>query len=136
MVDRPNEEYRPGMQHPQPWREDLNPQPYAGQNRGVQTPMREGPTRTAYDMKELHRELDGFDNEELKRIPVLPEGTRLQQGATYLDLTGDRREFTAMGDMEAEPGRVYVPKDRVDYPLWNRLIGVRNPERLDQADER
>ena len=30
----------------------------------------------------------------------------------------------------------YVLKGSVPYQLWNRLIGVENPERLDQADDR
>jgi hypothetical protein len=29
----------------------------------------------------------------------------------------------------------YVPKSEVDYILWNRLISVDDPERLDEADE-
>jgi hypothetical protein len=29
-----------------------------------------------------------------------------------------------------------VPKSAVGYQLWNRLIGVRNPERIGQASER
>ena len=35
--------------------------------------------------------------------------------------------------MQAEPGAWYVRKDSVDYQLWNRLMGVRNPERLGEA---
>ena len=33
------------------------------------------------------------------------------------------------------PVRYYVPKTEVDYRLWNRLIGVDNPERLGEADD-
>ena len=40
-----------------------------------------------------------------------------------------------MGYMEAGPRSRYVPKDLVDYVTWNRLIGVDNPERTDDADE-
>ena len=32
--------------------------------------------------------------------------------------------------MVATPEHWYVPKDAVDYELWNRLVGVSNPERL------
>jgi hypothetical protein len=39
-----------------------------------------------------------------------------------------------MGDMVAGASNYYVPKDNIDYTLWNRLIGVTNPERLDIAD--
>ena len=45
----------------------------------------------------------------MKQIPILESGTRLRQGATYLDLGGD--EFTATGEMQVRPGRNVVPKD-------------------------
>ena len=55
--------------------------------------------------------------------------------ATPIDLRADQiREFSALGNMEAGPDTWYVPKAEVDYPLWNRLIGVTNPERLDRAN--
>jgi hypothetical protein len=67
----------------------------------------------------------------------LPEGSRLEQGATYVDLADPaRREFTATGAIHARPGAYYVPKHEVDYVLWNRLIGVTNPERLDEGNGR
>jgi len=57
-------------------------------------------------------------------IQILPEGTRLQQGATYYDLTSpDVGKFTARGDMVAGPGSRTVPKDRVDPVLSNRGTG-------------
>lgn len=64
----------------------------------------------------------------------MPEGARLLQGATYLDLAGaEQREFTATTEFVAAPGTPYVAKSEVGYTLWNRLIGVQNPSRLDQA---
>jgi hypothetical protein len=52
----------------------------------------------------------------LKQVPVVPEGARLQQGATYIDLNEQPpQELTARGDIAAEPGNAYVPKDRVPY---------------------
>jgi hypothetical protein len=36
-------------------------------------------------------------------------------------------------DMTASSENWYVPKSGVDYELWNRLIGIQNPERLYQA---
>ena len=64
----------------------------------------------------------------------MPEGSRLEQGATYIDLAQDEpKEFTALGNMEAGPQNCYVLKSAVDYSLWNRLIGVENPERLGTA---
>ena len=123
--------FRPGTQHPDRWREDLNPNPTAGQNQGQPGP--EQGARTAYDLKDAHRLLEGITDDGLKQIPVLWPGARLEQGATYIDLRDpQRREFTATGDMQAGPDNWYVPKDSVDYELWNRLIGVRNPERLSE----
>jgi hypothetical protein len=62
---------------------------------------------------------------------------RLEQGAKYIDLVDpDRRECTATGDIHVRPGAYYVPKHEVDYVLWNRLIGVTNPELLDQGNGR
>ena len=91
-------------------------------------------SRTAYDLKDAHRMLEGITDDGLKQIPVLWPGTRLDQGATYIDLRDpERREFTATADMEAGPNNWYVPKHDVDYELWNRLIGISNPERLYQA---
>lgn len=132
----PNRLMEPGDQHPDEWRGDLNPNRLAGQNHGPRTARHEKLARTAYDVKPLHRRLHGFTDDMLKQIPVLDTGTRLQQGATYIDLNDpDAREFTATGDMEAGPDTYIVPKDEVDYQLWNMLIGVDNPERIGQASE-
>ncbi len=80
--------------------------------------------------------LEGLTDDALKAIPVLWPGTRLEQGGVYIDLSDPhRREFKAMGDMVADADHWYVPKDSVDYELWNRLIGISNPERLYQAPE-
>ena len=69
----------------------------------------------------VHRALEVFADDELKQIPILESGTRLRQGATYLDLGGD--EFTATGEMQVRPGQNVVPKDGVHYETWNKLIG-------------
>lgn len=105
------------QKHPEPWRSDLNPDHMAGQN------IRPEPAapRTAYDVKDVHRALRGFRDDELRRIPLLEAGTRLQQGATYLDL--DQGEFIATGVMHVRGGQKVVPKDAVHYETWNRLIG-------------
>jgi hypothetical protein len=88
----------------------------------------------AYDLKEAQRLLRDWSDDDLKGLPVMPEGSRLEQGATYVDLHDpDRREFTATGGMLAGPTNLYVPKSDVDYVLWNRLIGVDEPARLDQS---
>src|SRR5215211_7004363 len=128
--------FRPGEQHPEEWRRDLNPDPMAGQNIGSAGRHPEKDAATAYEVKTVHRQFHGFTDDELKRIPILPGGALLEQGATYVDLQDEGlREFTATGDMQAGPNNYYVPKSEVDYQLWNRLIGVTNPERLGDADE-
>jgi hypothetical protein len=113
---------------------DLNPNSAAGQNRGLESQQASKDAPSAFEMKDLHERLSGFTSEELRRIQVLPSGTRLEQGATYVDLNRlEEGEFKARGDMEAGPDGLYVPKSEVDYQLWNRLIGVENPERTGDA---
>lgn len=100
--------------------ETLHGSSRAGQHAGP-TEIR---TYTAFDLKDLHEKMSGFDNGELKRIPILAHGEMLEQGASYLDLSDDSREiFTAQGGMEAQDPHLYVPKAKVDYELWNKIIG-------------
>jgi len=121
---------------PDEWQQDLNPNPMAGRNVGLEGPHPEKDAPTAYRIKELHDQLADFTRDELRQIPVMPQGSRLEQGATYIDLKDpERRGFTAMGNMEAGPDNWYVPKTEVDYQLWNRLTGVQNPERLGEASD-
>lgn len=127
---------RPTDQKADEWQQDLNPNPMAGRNVGLEGPHPEKDAQNAYEIKELHNQLEGFTSDELKQITVLPHGSRLEQGATYIDLMeAERKEFTAMGGMEAGPDNWYVPKTEVGYQLWNRLSGVHNPERLGEANE-
>jgi len=122
--------YDPSEKHPPEYQKDLNPDAAAGINYDMvgPHPEKENP-RTAYDVKECHRRLDGFTDDQLKQIPILPAGSRLEQDATYIDLAGDRSEFTGTSGMEAGPGSLLVPKSEVDYQLWNRLRGVTDPAR-------
>lgn len=133
MSDRP---FRPGEQHPEEWRQDLNPNAMAGQNVGLAGPHPERGAPSAHEVKGAHRRLREFSDNDLKQLPILPPGSRLEQGATYVDLKDpERREFTALGNQEASKENWYVPKSAVEYQLWNLLIGVENPERLGLADE-
>lgn len=125
----------PGDQHPERYRRDLNPDPLAGQNHGGHATGEMEPS--AYDVKDMHRLWNGLSDADLKQLPVLPEGTRLEQGGAYFDLNDPNRgEFKAMGNMEAGPEHRFVAKSAVPYPLWNALIGVETPERLNVTDER
>ncbi len=122
-------------QRPRELDNDLNPNPEAGQNHGIQSDGQIGPS--AYDVKEMHRLWNGLSDADLKQLPGLPEGTRLEQGAVYFDLNDPNRgEVKALGNMEAGPQNRFVAKSAVPYPLWNALIGVESPERLNVGDER
>jgi hypothetical protein len=119
--------------HPPEYRRDLNLNAMAGQNIGTPATAQ---TRTAYDVKDAHRRLRDLLDDDLKQIVVQPEGARLKQGATYVDLNDpERGEFTATGDLTAGPHNWYVAKDDVHYNLWNLLIGVETPERLGTTRE-
>jgi hypothetical protein len=103
---------------------DLHGDDRAGQHAGVND-IRQ---YTAFDVKELHERMPDFDGDELKRIPVLAHGERLEQGAIYIDLSQESREpFVAQGSQEAQDPHLYVPKARVDFELWSKLTGGDDP---------
>lgn len=90
----------------------------------------------ADSIKDLRGRLPGLTDAELRQLPVEPEGYQLRQGATYVDLRDpDLKPFTAMGGMTARRGQALVPKSDTDYLLWNRIVGVRNPEQLDEPPD-
>lgn len=114
-------------QHPEEYLEDLNPDYEAGENH---SPHRYQ-TIPALEIKEFHEQYPALTNDELRQIPVLVEGSRLQQGAKYIDLRNPQQgEFAAMGGMVAGLKNWYVAKSDVDHELWNLLTGVRDPYRL------
>lgn len=99
-----------------------------GQNLGPTGDHPEKQSRTVKDVKELHARFSDWRADELGEIPVLPTGTRLEQDATYVDLSRpDPLEFVAVGGMEAGSGHCYVPKSEVPYETWNRLLGRERP---------
>jgi hypothetical protein len=104
----------------------------AGQNIGLGETQPAKTAPTAYDVKPAHRQFqEFFSADELKQIRILPEGTRLEQGATYLDLANLKLgEFTATGEMYAGPHNWIVAKREVPYEIWNRLMGVETPEQV------
>src|SRR5688572_23920511 len=117
--------YHPEHKHPPEYQQDLNPDANVGQNRAEAPQEGKMSDRTAHDIKDLRRQLQDYSDDELRRIEVLQEGARLDQGATYIDLRQDKpAEFTATAGMTAGRENWYVAKSRVDYPLWNRLIGI------------
>jgi hypothetical protein len=113
---------------------DLRPNFLSGQNTRFEGSPGALEGATAADVKEIRALLHDFTADELRAIPILPVGTRLEQGATYLDLM-DRGygPFHGQAGMEASADHYYVPKKALDYVTWNRLTGVTNPDRLDEA---
>ena len=113
---------------------DLNPNPMAGQNIDAAGHHPEQRARTAKDVKSIHRRFDDWSDAHLEQVPVLPEGARLEQGATYLDIGSlQAKEFTATGGMVADEGQCLVAKSSVPYEIWNRLRGVNDARRTGVA---
>jgi hypothetical protein len=116
------------QKHPDQWQQDLNPGHLGGQNIGAPADEVGSPSLTAFHLRKRGRDVGGLDDEELKQVPLVAVGSRLQQGATYVNLAGDsRQEFTATAEIIAASGDAYAPKDRVPYEIWNRLIGEPKP---------
>ena len=125
------------QKHPEEYQQDMNKEPFSGNNWGQEGPHPEKDAENiALHIKEIHNRYPELTNDELRQIVVIPAGHRLEQNATYLDLKADKpEEFTATADMVAGDNNWYVPKSETDYQLWNRLIGVDNPERTGQAND-
>lgn len=118
--------------------QDLHQNYGAGVNRADRGANPDQNAPSAYDMKEIHSLLPDLSDEELRRVVLMPEGSILEQGAVYLDLRHmDRGEFKAEKPEVVGPPNLYlfIPKQQVDYVVWNKLRGVTDPERLDQADD-
>lgn len=117
--------------HPDPIQRDLNPDHMAGQNTGGRTTLDDPHGHLAADLKELVTRLHHeFRMDELREIPVLTRGARLEQGAVYLDLSDPaRRVFTALGADEVKAGSYVVAKRDCPAPYWNRLVGMKDPRR-------
>jgi len=94
--------YDPSTKHPPEYQRDMNPDAAAGINYGT-VGHQQARHRMAYDVKEAHRLLGRYTDDVLKQIPILAEGSRLEQDAAYMDLA-DRREFKATASMEVEAG--------------------------------
>ena len=79
-------------------------------------------SRPAGEDRELASKLGDLSPDEIARLAVLEAGTRLEQGATYVDLNDiGRGPFKAIGGHEAGEHNRYVAKRDTDYELWNRL---------------
>ncbi|HEX8464501.1 MAG TPA: hypothetical protein VF627_07770 [Abditibacterium sp.] len=108
---------------------DLRPHEFAGNNSGQDDPQPNG--RNAYEFKDLHEKFPQLSSSDLKSLAILPLGTPLEQGATYIDLNRlEEGEFKARADFQITETNLLVAKNSVDYELWDRLRG--HGERVDQ----
>lgn len=91
-------------------------------------------SRTVADVKELYDRYHAIlTKDQMTQIPILATNTHLLQGATYCDLAQKQpSEFVAEANRTVKESNYIVPKSQVSYPLWDYLIGVTNPERLDE----
>lgn len=112
--------YHPEDKHPSEYQKDLGPDASKGINRGE---IGEPPTMTARDSKQAQAILDNFSDDELRKVPILHQGSRLEAGAKYLKLArGARVEIQALGDEEVREDELIVPKKEIAFDLWNRLV--------------
>lgn len=91
-------------------------------------------SRTVADVKELYNRYHKIlTSDQMTQIPIVSTGTHLQQGATYCDLAQSQpREFVAEANRTAKEHEYLAPKSQVSYTIWDYLIGVTNPARLDE----
>lgn len=84
----------------------------------------------ASDVKEVYHLLPDWHKDELRRLLVVPQGTRLAQGDIFCDLRFPQRgELVAHGEEEIHD-ELLVPKKGTDYEIWNKLLasGKVSPE--------
>lgn len=84
----------------------------------------------ASDDKHIQSRLgDQLSPDQMARLAVLEEGTRLEQGGVYVDLANPAAgPFKAIGGQEAGKRERYVAKRDTDHELWRDLVGDREPE--------
>ena len=122
--------------HPPEWRDDLNPGRMEGQNIGAFSKRNDAGAPTAADIDVLAGRLNGFTRDELSEIPIVPAGTKLKQGAVYLDMRIPASvPFTATADITATEMNYYAPKAEIPYELWNRLVGALGPATIGEASK-
>lgn len=129
---KPQEEEK----HPPEWRGDLNPERMKGQNIGASSKHNESSARTAADVDVLAGRLTGFAHDELLQIPIVPAGTKLRQGAVYLDMRiPSPVPFTATANITATEMNYYAPKAEIPYELWNRLVATMGPATIGEGSK-
>jgi hypothetical protein len=123
--------------HPAEWRDDLNPERMEGQNIGASSKLNDSGARTAADIDVLAGRLGEFTRDELSQIPIAPAGTKLKQGAVYLDMRIPAPvPFAATADIKATEMNYYAPKAEIPYQLWKRLVEALGPAKMGEASKR
>jgi hypothetical protein len=109
--------------------EDLSANDRAGMNHDMEGQHPEWKGRSGASIKELHTRLADLTNDELEQLTILPTGSRLKQGAKYLELEHlDQGEFVATARMSVESEQQLIAKHDTDYLLWDRLSGFAEDE--------
>jgi hypothetical protein len=122
------------QKHPEEWSDDLNPDRMEGQNIGPSSKPSNLRAYTAADIAVLADRLDNFSRDELSQIPIVPTGTKLKQGAVYLDIRIPAPvPFTATAGVKATDLNYYVPKAEIPYELWDRLVEALCPASIGEA---
>jgi hypothetical protein len=124
------------QKHPAEWSDDLNPHRMEGQNIGASSKSSNLLARTAADLDVLAGRLDNFSRDELSQIPIVPVGTKLKQGAVYLDMRIPAPvPFTATADTAATELNYYTPKAEIPYELWDRLVEALGPTSMGEGSK-
>jgi hypothetical protein len=122
--------------HPDEWSDDLNPDRMAGQNIGASSKPSNLRAPTAADVDVLAGRLGSFSRDELSQIPIVPTGTKLKQGAVYLDMRIPAPvPFTATADNMATELNYYAPKAEIPYELWDRLVEALGPASMGEVSK-
>lgn len=123
--------------HPAEWRDDMNHERMEGQNIGASSKRNDSGARTAADIDVLAGRLGEFARDELLQIPIAPAGTKLKQGAVYLDMRIPVPvPFAATADIKATEMNYYAPKAEIPCQLWNRLVAALGPAKMGEASKR
>lgn len=132
VSDKPQEQQK----HPTEWSGDLNPNRMEGQNIGPSSKRDDLRANNAADIDVLAGRLNDFSRDELSQIPIVPTGTKLKQGAVYLDMRIPASvPFTATADIKATEMNHYAPKAEIPYDLWDRLVAALEPARMGEASK-
>lgn len=82
-------------------------------------------TLTLADVKSEHRILRDIPTDELRSVPLLRGGARLERGERYLDLHNPARgEFPGSGREHVRPGQRVVARSATPPDVWRSLLAA------------